>query len=164
MKRPLRLFWKGVLSTAVGLTAAILGATGSVGAEEPREVARIIIEGSTDTRDSVILRHVRIASGVQVRAADLKRAEERLSASKLFQAGPGRGSSVTLSPNDFDVKRFDLRIRIAEQPWNGVTWGVADAWAAARARNLLETLRAVLHFTDGLGRLRSWRESQSEQR
>lgn len=157
MKRSSRPFWKCILFPALGL-AAILG--GFVRSEEPREVARIFIEGNTDTPDSVILRHLRLASGDQVRAADLKRAEERLSASGLFQDSPGRGPSVTLVPNEFDATKFDLRVRITEQPWSGVAWGVADLWSAARVGHLQEALAAVVRFSDGANHLRSWRESE----
>jgi hypothetical protein len=142
------------------VAVAFVASTATARADEPREIARIIIEGNTDTPAYFIERLVRIRTGDKIRETDLRAAEERLRACKLFQLGPGLAPSVTLIPNDLDEKLFDLRIRIAEQPWNGVMWGIAEIRAALYARDLNAILRAMIFLKGGLERLQSWREAE----
>jgi hypothetical protein len=152
-------FCLGVLTAVAGLLAAPWN-DGTARADEPREIARVIVLGNCDTPDWAIRRCGRIRTGDKVREADLRAAEERLRAAGLFETGPDRGPSVTAVPNELDTKLFDLLIRVEEHPWNGVAWGVSDMWAAVRAQDPDAALRAAFFLKGGVARLRDWREEQ----
>jgi hypothetical protein len=154
MRRVPGQFWKGILSALGGLAAALSSA--HAGAEEPRQIGRVLVWGNVFTPDDAIHRFVRIQSGDTIREADLRAAEERLRASKFFRTGPGRGPSVVVTPNEVDGRFFDLVIRIEEHPWNGVAWGVSDMWSAVRARDLDAALSAMIQLKWGVEGLSHW--------
>ncbi|MDY3555835.1 POTRA domain-containing protein [Gemmata sp. JC717] len=157
MTRTSNLFQSDTLSVLCAFIVALLGSAELARAEEPRRIGRVIIAGNDLTPDWAIRRHLRIQSGDKVREADVRAAEERLRASKLFPNAPGRRPVVEVCPNELDAKLFDLLIRVDEYPWSGVGWGLSDLWSAARARDLDGLLRAAIFLKYGVGRLSdSW--------
>ena len=151
-----------MIRSLVVVTLLACGSSAHAQPDATRKVGRVIVVGNTETPDDTILGVVRFRPGDTYRPADLKDAINRLTATRWFVTGrrPERGPTVESFPNELNTTYSDIIIRIEEQPWNGVVWGVRRLRIGFRANNLVYVWQGAVQLADGLPQLQTWRDAQ----
>ena len=88
---------------------------------------RIIIEGNTDTPDSVILNQLQCYPGQRITVPAVWSAEERLRTCGVFKSNPwqGTGPTIKLLPSEFDSIFWDVQVLVEEKPGNWFVFGLS---------------------------------------
>ena len=135
-----------VVAAVVGI--GLLGSPGQVRAGEPDRVGRIIIEGNTDTWDSVILNELPFRPGQILKYPDLEKARTRLT--KLGVFDKKNPPTVEVLPNELNSEFKDILIRVTERSGGFAQLVIRDGIAAVRHGDLIMMIETV-------GRVRSLR-------
>ena len=90
----------------------------------PDRVARIVIEGNTDTPGRVIQGQLGLWSGQILDYTRLPAARDRLRRCGLFE-----DAAVEVLPNEFDSQFKDVLVRVRERPGNWAAFAVVEATA-----------------------------------